>query len=51
MIAYSNFSKDAGVEVSSVLSSTHLKVVKRKEGLRLSSLLLDVLNTVSASLL
>lgn len=31
--------------------SIHLKVVERKEGLRLSSLLLDVLNTVSASLL
>lgn len=29
---------------------TYLKVVKRKKGLRLSSLLLNVLNTVSASL-
>ena len=35
----------------STLSSIHLEVVERKEGLRLSSLLLDVLNTISAGLL
>lgn len=48
---YSNYSKDSGLELLSVLSSIHLEVIERKEGLRLSSLLLDVLNTVSASLL
>lgn len=33
------------------LSSVYLKVVKRKKGLRLSSLFLNVLNTISAGLL
>lgn len=31
--------------------SGYLKVVERKEGLRLSSLFLDILNTISAGLL
>lgn len=47
---YSNYSKDLCVELLTVLSCIYLKVVKRKEGLRLSSLLLNVLNTISASL-
>lgn len=33
------------------MSSVYLKVVKRKEGLRFSSLFLNVLNTISACLL
>lgn len=37
-------------ELLSFFACTYLEVVKRKKGLRLSSLLLNVLNTVSASL-
>lgn len=48
---YSNSCKDSSVKLLSVLSNIHLKVVQRKEGLGLSSLLLDVLNAVSAGLL
>lgn len=47
---YSNRSRPR-VQLLSILSSIHLEVVERKEGLRLSSLLLDVLDAISASLL
>lgn len=45
------YSKPQKVNICEHLSSVYLKVVKRKEGLRLSSLFLNVLNTISAGLL
>ena len=46
-----NHSKASRADSSSALHRIHLEVVEGQEGLGLSSLLLDVLNTISAGLL